>query len=166
MSIIIGAFEQARAYISSHPGFYPAAFVETIQNFGGVPQYLVYMKLDSDDPDALEQAAFYSALYTISMETIGQFPPPSDDPDIDGPVAANDSMPVSEFGASEVVSEEEEEEENMGDTGSGEEGEEEDDYWDSEGEFSSGDVSDEDEDTVEEEEEEEEDMLPSPAPAG
>jgi hypothetical protein len=133
--------------------------VETIQNFGGVPQYLVYMKLDSDDPDALEQAAFYSALYTISMETIGQFPPPSDDPDIDGP-----SLHQETLEAYESVSEGEVEEEDMESMYSEEEGEDEDSFGESEGELSGSDASDEDGGV--EEEEEDENIPPSPAPAG
>jgi hypothetical protein len=176
MSSIIGSFEQAKAYISSHPSFYPAAFVETIQNFGGVPQYLVYMKLDSDDPDALEQAAFYSALYTISMETIGSFSPPSDDPNIDADIvvplpesvaiAQPNSPEAHESDSEEAEGEEQEGWESM-DSGE-QEGEEE--YYSSyDDELSTdGESYDHDEGAEEEEEgEEEEDELPlSPAPAG
>jgi hypothetical protein len=79
MSFLIHAHDQARDYISSHPEFSSASFVRTVQNFGGLPQYLGVMGLIGDTPEILEQASFYAALYTVCMEIVGQFPhPPSE----------------------------------------------------------------------------------------
>jgi hypothetical protein len=171
MSLIIGAFDQARDYISSHSAFYPAAFVETVQNFGGVPKYLAYLKLDSEDPEILEQAAFYSALYVLSLEKIGSFPPPSDDPDIDADVHVPDETSTLQPVSPEVLglASEEGEEDWESVISEGQEDEEE-PYGDHDVELSESDSYDDDEgveeEEVEEEEEEEDELPPSPAPAG
>jgi hypothetical protein len=166
MSYIIGAFEQVRDYMNSHPAFYPAAFVETVQSFGGIPKYLVYMKLTNDDSDTLEQAAFYSALYVICLEKIGNFPPPSDDPDIDADVSVPEAAPTLQSASPEVLGlAPEEGEEDWESIASEEQEDEEESDGDQDVELSESDSYDDDE-GVEEEEMEEDELPPSPAPAG